>query len=120
MIIESTIDTSPSVKQIIYDELLTLQFKDVPISQRVLYTIIYFIVFLLISYLPIVLYSYLKNVLIYSDDLRLLKVDFNIQNENIQWANTTSSDSPYLDLSYLDSLSYGETIPIFLNQRNDL
>ena len=120
LIIESTIDTSPSVKEIVYDELLTLQFKDVPISQRVLYTIVYFIVFLLISYLPIVLYSYLKNVLIYSDDLRLLKVDFNIQNENIQWANTTSSDSPYLDLSYLDSLSYGKTIPIFSKSKKQL
>jgi len=92
----------------------------VPISQRVLYTIIYFIVFLLISYLPIVLYSYLKNVLIYSEDLRLLKLDFNIQNENIQRANTTSSDSPYLDLSYLDSLSYGETIPIFSKSKKQL
>ena len=120
LIIESTIDTSPSVKEIVYDELLTLQFKDVPISQRVLYTIIYFIVFLLISYLPIVLYSYLKNVLIYSDDQRLLELDFIIQNENIQWANTTSSDSPYLDLSYLDSLSYGETTPIFSKSKKQL
>ena len=120
LIVESSIDSSPSAKEIIYDELLTLQFKDVPISQRILYTIIYFIVFLLISYLPIVLYSYLKNVLIYSDDLRLLKLDFNIQNENIQWANTTSSDSPYLDLSYLDSLSYGETIPIFSKSKKQL
>jgi len=120
LIIESSIDTSPSAKEIIYDELLTLQFKDVPISQRILYTIIYFIVFLLISYLPTVLYSYLKNVLIYSDDLRLLKLEFNVQNENIQWANTTSSDSPYLDLSYLDSLSYGETIPIFSKSKKRL
>ena len=120
LIVESSIDSSPSAKEIIYDELLTLQFKDVPISQRILYTIIYFIVFLLISYLPIVLYSYLKNVLIYSEDLRLLKLDFNIQNENIQWANTTSSDSPYLDLSYLDSLSYGETIPIFSKSKKQL